>query len=225
MKARAPLAAWALAMVVTAIGFAYSPIAGKACATVAFILIPSMVAGSLGFENRLAGLRLGLAVSLIVLPIYAAGWLAWVALFPWVVAHVPFTVPEAWRGVEPVFALRLPPNFALFALDTFLVVALPEELFYRGYLQTKLREAWPRGRMFLGARLGAAFWVTAVLFALGHLVQRQPWRLGVFFPALLFGWMRERTNSLTGAMLFHGLANLTAAILEASTFGQLSGHS
>jgi membrane protease YdiL (CAAX protease family) len=103
-------------------------------------------------------------------------------------------------------------------VDNLFVVALPEEFFYRGYLQTRLRDAWPEGRLFLGARLGKAFWVTAALFALGHLAIFQVWRLGVFFPALLFGWMRERTGTVMGAALLHACCNLLVLVLEASFF-------
>ena len=40
-----------------------------------------------------------------------------------------------------------------------------------------------------------------------------------FFPALIFGWMRERTGTVLGSALFHAFANLYMMILEASFFG------
>ena len=52
---------------------------------------------------------------------------------------------------------RLPDRFLAHVVDQFLVVALPEELFYRGYMQQRLRDAWPGGRTLWGARLGKAF--------------------------------------------------------------------
>ena len=70
----------------------------------------------------------------------------------------------------------------------------------------------------LGARLGRAFWVTQVLFALGHLAQGLPFRMAVFFPAILFGWMRERTGSVVGAALLHALFNLLVIVLQACFF-------
>jgi membrane protease YdiL (CAAX protease family) len=69
-------------------------------------------------------------------------------------------------------------------------------------------------------RLGPAFWWTAALFALGHLAIFQVRRLGVFFPALLFGWMREKTGTVMGAALVHGVANLLMLMLEASFYGK-----
>ena len=46
-----------------------------------------------------------------------------------------------------------------------------------------------------------------------------PWRLGVFFPALIFGWLRERTGTIVPGTIFHALSNLTVLVLEASFFG------
>src|ERR1019366_2661902 len=62
----------------------------------------------------------------------------------------------------------------------FVIIALPEEAFYRGYLQPRLDEIWaPRWRV-LGAPFGPAIVVTSVIFALGHLAtQRDPARLAV----------------------------------------------
>ncbi len=104
-------------------------------------------------------------------------------------------------------------------IDQLFVVAVPEEFFYRGYLQPRLRDAWPGGVTFLGARLGPAFWLTALLFALGHLAIFEVWRLAVFFPALLFGWMRERSGSVVGGALLHASSNLLMQVLDACFFG------
>jgi membrane protease YdiL (CAAX protease family) len=117
------------------------------------------------------------------------------------------------------FHPKLPDQFGLWIIDQLLVVAVPEEFFYRGYLQSRLREAYPQGRMLLGARLGPAFFLTAVLFAIGHLSIFQLWRLAVFFPALVFGWLRERTGTVLGASLVHAGFNLYEMGLRASFFG------
>lgn len=117
-------------------------------------------------------------------------------------------------------ALRFPEQMWLHVLDQVLVVALPEEFFYRGYLQTRLKQAWGSGRTrLLGVQVGAAFWVTQLLFAVGHLGEFHPWRLMVFFPALLFGWLRERTGSIGPAIIVHAFSNLLLMTLEASAFG------
>jgi membrane protease YdiL (CAAX protease family) len=71
----------------------------------------------------------------------------------------------------------------------------------------------------LGASLGSGFLATQALFAVGHLVVLQVWRLGTFLPGLLFGWLRERTGGLAAPVLFHALSNLFIAVLEASFYG------
>jgi len=98
-------------------------------------------------------------------------------------------------------------------------VAIPEELFFRGYLMGRLDERWPPVRRLLGAPIGRGLIVSSVLFALGHVaVVPNPQRLAVFFPALVFGWMRARTGSIVPGAVFHALCNLFADVLHTSYF-------
>ncbi len=77
-----------------------------------------------------------------------------------------------------------------------LAVALPEEVFFRGYLQLQL-----------GGRLLPA----AALFALAHVAGHQHAAgLWTFFPGLMFGWLRQRSPSLLGCIFLHALCNLVA---------------
>jgi len=164
------------------------------------------------------GLGYALGVCVVVFPLFFAVF--------WGYGQV---LPRLPRGLASIIApysvpttphLRLPPHFALLALVQLLVVALPEELFYRGWMQTAwARTAPARGVRVLGARLGAGFLATQALFALGHLVVLQPWRLATFFPGLLFGWLRERTGDVAASVLVHALSNLFIATLEASFYG------
>ena len=90
-----------------------------------------------------------------------------------------------------------------------ILIALPEEVFYRGWLQPRLRRVWPGGLKVLGVSVGPAIFVTSVLFALGHVVTiPAAFRLAVFFPSLLFGWLRDRTDHLAGPVAMHVLSNL-----------------
>lgn len=125
----------------------------------------------------------------------------------------------AWRGWAGG-TLRLPPGTLLSALNQIVVVALPEELFFRGYLMGKLEERWPARVRVLGAPVGWALPVSALLFAFGHfLVDFNPQRLSVFFPGLVFGWMRLRARSLAAGTVFHALCNVLSDVLHASFFG------
>jgi|LSQX01.3.fsa_nt_gb membrane protease YdiL (CAAX protease family) len=131
------------------------------------------------------------------------------------IAAAVFAFPALW-GVSPEhFRLALPPDFAVLALSHFIVVALPEEFFFRGYLLGRLDDLFPQRRRFLGIDAGPGFVLQAALFALGHfVVDFQPARLAVFFPALVFGWLRLRTGSIAPAVIYHGSANLFMVVLR-----------
>jgi membrane protease YdiL (CAAX protease family) len=95
-----------------------------------------------------------------------------------------------------------------------LLVAFPEEFFFRGYLLRRFRQVFQDRFTFLGVLMGKAFFLTALLFALSHsLIVVRWWHIFIFFPALAFGWLREKTGFLTAAILFHALSNTFAAWL------------
>jgi hypothetical protein len=128
--------------------------------------------------------------------------------------------PPFWIGyrtywqIKAPFILRLPPSVVDELAGQFLVIALPEEAFFRGYLQSSLDRIFePRWRI-LGTPLGAGWLISAGIFAVGHvLTTPHPARLAVFFPALVFGWLRARTGGIGAAMLFHALCNIFSATL------------
>lgn len=100
-----------------------------------------------------------------------------------------------------------------------LAVALPEEVFHRGYLMSALEERFPPRRRILGAPLGLAAVLASLLFALGHLVgMAELARLATFFPGLVFAWLWRKSDSLWAPALFHAASNLLMAVLIASTF-------
>lgn len=123
-----------------------------------------------------------------------------------------------WMGVSGI-GLRFPPDFLWLSLSQILVVALPEEVFFRGYLYQRLEARYPSRRRFLGANLGPAIWLTSALFAVGHvLVDLDPRRLAVFFPGMAFGWMRARSGSIAAGVLYHALCNLLSDVLHTTYF-------
>jgi membrane protease YdiL (CAAX protease family) len=100
------------------------------------------------------------------------------------------------------------------ALGQLALIALPEEVFYRGYLQTRLDDAWSGRVRILGAPIGLSVVATSVIFALGHFATiHDPARLAVFFPSLLFGWLRVRTRGVGASIAFHASCNLFSATL------------
>jgi membrane protease YdiL (CAAX protease family) len=139
--------------------------------------------------------------SLVVFPLFALGFRLYVK---WGF-YLPVTTP--FEGV-PIHQ---------WLLYNFLAVALFEELFFRGFVQGRF-ENWAKVR-FLNPR--NVFWVpilvSASLFALAHVaVYLDTLRMAVFFPGLLFAWLRARTGSLLAPILSHGSANLVSMLLIGS---------
>jgi uncharacterized protein len=166
----------------------------------------------------------GLALGGLVIPgeidvraaLRAAGSAVSWALGLTAIIAVPFFF--GWRSWwEPRLSFSLavrPAEAADELLGQLLVIALPEEAFYRGYLQSRLDQVWsPRWR-FLGADVGPGIVLSAMIFAVGHLATVQvPARLAVFFPALLFGWLRARTGGIGASVLFHASCNVYSLLL------------
>ena len=144
-------------------------------------------------------LAVALGVAAVVFPLFAAG-------FYW------------WNEPSAGFSLTLPPNLASFVLAQLVVVALPEEAFFRGYLQTALSDLEKSRVRVLGIRLAPGAWLLqAALFAGIHfIVEPHPARLAVFFPGLLFGWCRAWRGGIGAALALHALSNLYSEILARS---------
>lgn len=140
--------------------------------------------------------------------------LAWAAI-----VTVPFAIGHHyWQSVlfHRSFHFRLPADLLESILVQVLVVGLSEELYFRGYLQGLWEQVLPARRRLFGVPFGGAILISSAVFALAHFVgEYRPDRLGPFFPALLFGWMRTRNRSVIGAILFHAYCNLLGDVLFA----------
>ncbi len=132
----------------------------------------------------------------------------------------PLYIPAyRWWFSREVFDFALPGTFWQEVVGNLFLVALPEEAFYRGYMQSRL-DAVFRGRVrILGAEVGWSVVVAAALFALGHLIEFRLDKLGTFLPGLVFGWLRARTGSIGGAVVFHAGCNIWAQVLRYGYFG------
>lgn len=107
-----------------------------------------------------------------------------------------------------------------------LVVGAGEELFFRGYVQSRLDAALGTPWRVLGANLGWGVVFTAALFGLVHAANPTLWYQGRFdFDArwgaatfasglLLFGWLRARTASVWPAVVVHGVTGAASALLR-----------
>jgi membrane protease YdiL (CAAX protease family) len=218
---------WGLCFGLIVVTYLANPSWAKVVATVGFLYLPlwalrerdeDYAEYGVTFRNWKADLKLAGIILAILIPATTLGFWGWAEFVPRLPPEVAHLISPNTGHYE--IAFRLPDRFAEWVIDQLFVVALPEEFFYRGFMQTRLKDAWPQGRVIFGVRMGPAFFWTAALFALGHLAIFQVWRLGVFFPALLFGWMREKTGTVMSAALVHGVANLLMKVLEASFYGQ-----
>ncbi len=143
----------------------------------------------------------------------------------WTTAAVAITFGPyllGWRTLfHPAHAFIFPgARFVLETTGSQLVgVALPEEAFYRGYLQSRFTRVFALGepgRPGGASRRAVALsiLVTSAIFALGH-VATLPYaaRLAVFFPSLLFGLLRDRTGGIGASAVFHALCNTWSELL------------
>jgi membrane protease YdiL (CAAX protease family) len=146
--------------------------------------------------SALRELGAALRVAAVIFPPFVAGFYAW---------HAP----------ARAFALALPADPASFALTQWLVVGLPEEALFRGYMQSRLAESFASRTRLLGATLCVpALLIQAAYFALIHFaIDLSPARLAVFFPALLFGWVRAWRGGIGAAAALHAMCNLLSDVL------------
>jgi membrane protease YdiL (CAAX protease family) len=100
-------------------------------------------------------------------------------------------------------------------LYQFLYVAVAEEVFFRGYVQTNVaRVLATRPWRSRAVGEGVVLLLSAACFAVAHaLVQGRVLSLLTFFPGLLLAWLFSRTRVLLTPILFHGLANVAYGLL------------
>jgi hypothetical protein len=168
----------------------------------------SLEAAGIAFLRPLRSLGRTALYAGVFLPLYAAGFLAWGAARGAAVG--------TWRfpGAD-IFAATF-----LFELAR---AGLPEEIFFRGFVQPRLA-ALPGGRRglrVLFVPLTRASVLAAALFAATHIAfEAQLFtvaaaaRLLTFFPGLLFGALREETGDVVAPALFHALCNATLDAMQ-----------
>ncbi len=118
----------------------------------------------------------------------------------------------SWMKSRQMYAIASMGFWGMFGvlLTQIVLVAIPEEFFFRGYLQERFHKAWGRAKWtVLGLPITWGIVVSSVLFALVHVVATpHVTRLAVFFPSLLFGALREKTGGITASVFYHTACNL-----------------
>lgn len=128
----------------------------------------------------------------------------------------PFCVAFYWfHQPDHAFVFRPPTDTADYLLAQLLLVALPEEALFRGYFQTHLSDHFSSRRSLLRVPISwPALVLQGLLFAVLHVaVTPHPARLLVFFPGLLFGWLRAARGGIGTATVYHVLCNLLSDVL------------
>jgi membrane protease YdiL (CAAX protease family) len=129
-----------------------------------------------------------------------------------------FPAFSLWRG-------RLPdPGDALTAFVCYaFFVGFGEEIMYRGFVQSRLNQAFGRPFTFFGVPWGWGLVLTSLLFGFTHVLNVDAatgqtgwywgWGLWTTFGGLTFGYVRERTGNVLAPALLHGLPQALAASL------------
>lgn len=150
----------------------------------------------------------------VLISLAEIGLLLWFAL--WVRGKTPQQV------VKPAASLALVPlalsstnrtgDVIFSILYFYLLVAVSEELLFRGYAQARLNAAFGRPWAFLGIPVGWGWIITSILFGLWHLSWGSahlngPHALWTVFAGLLFGLIREKSDGVAAPILLHGVLN------------------
>lgn len=151
------------------------------------MLLPILLKADGGFlKSDLRGVLLGLGVSAILLSIYTA------VIFLY----------GLYAGQKLVIN-SLPVAFILTQL---LMVALPEEVFFRGYLQNKLGNNI-KGVIIVSLLFAVGHFITLCLGG-GHNIAICSQAILTFFPSLVMGYLYLKTKTLWASIIFHFFANI-----------------
>lgn len=107
-----------------------------------------------------------------------------------------------------------PENLAFALARMFLAVALPEEFFFRGYLQSSLNRVFGKPWRLAGAPFGIGLVIQALAFALCHVAAGDWMKMRVFFFGVFAGWLRERSGGVLSPALYHAVANICYLTFE-----------
>lgn len=131
-----------------------------------------------------------------------------------IVFAVVITAGEAWLAeIYPPLRLlfSLPHDtlsLVLAAIAIMIVAPIGEELVFRGFLYTSLRERWGYAPSLI---------VVSVLFSAMHFEATFVYPLLVLPIALVLGWLRERSGGVCAPMLLHVAVNSWAFVAHFAT--------
>lgn len=88
-----------------------------------------------------------------------------------------------------------------------LFVSIPEEFFFRGYFQSTIADAFKKSPKNI--KVIFPIILSAMLFSVTHIILNPSLTSFLtFFPGLIFGLLKERTDSLIAPIVFHWECNI-----------------
>jgi len=200
---------------------------GSALVAVVFLYAPVVVAwrrkedlDDYGFhaEPIRKGLVTAAIAGAIVFPLFVVGYLGFYeGACKTALSHlVPRNLCGSYVGLARLHAPPIDLKLLEWCAVQLVVVALPEELFFRGFLLELLERRFPPKRRWKGGGIGVALVMSSAMFALIHLPKEgyDPRQLATFFPGLLFGWMRSSTRSILASTITHAGSNILVHVLD-----------
>lgn len=133
-------------------------------------------------------------------------------LLGWLLNDKKTAVPLGLLLAAPFF-FNPAGNILLKTIYFYLIAGPAEELLFRGYLQSRLNEAFARPYRFFGVAWGWGAILSAVLFGVWHIVLgaggAAAWWHGLwtFFAGLIFSYLREKSGGIVAPSLLHSVMN------------------
>jgi membrane protease YdiL (CAAX protease family) len=169
--------------------------------------------------------------------VYGAASLAAVIVFAWLWRRQRVSagrVRSVWLVLLLIGLLCVPLVVALYYHRPFVHTLLTvswlvfgagcgEEIFYRGYIQSRINEAFGRPFRFMGVQFGVGLLVSSLLFGFLHALNSVDyfqgrftfaWGYGVatIFVGLLYGCLRENTGSIIAGTITHAVVDVLVQV-------------
>ncbi len=119
-------------------------------------------------------------------------------------------------GLLACFVFNLFSGVLARVVQLLIFVGFLEEFFFRGYLQSRLNDAFGRPFQIAGVAFGAGLLISAAIFGLLHpltSLEGIPWPWAVWTAAggMVFGFLREKSGAIVAPAITHGLWVLPTA--------------
>lgn len=115
-----------------------------------------------------------------------------------------------WLSLAYYFDNELDVTWFYYHLGSFVILAIIypvlEEIVFRGFIQEQLFRILSQRRIGL---VTLANILTSIIFSAMHLINHTPeWALLVFIPSLVFGFTKDRFDTLLAPVLLHVFYNM-----------------